>query len=65
MILIFILIFLKKEKDTQTLLTLMNIDMEKQELYIGNKKCNIQKLDLTLLNMLYERAANIHKKRRK
>lgn len=33
----------------------MNIDMEKQELYIGNKKCNIQKLDLTLLNMLYER----------
>ena len=56
MILIFILIFLKKEKDTQTLLTRMNIDMEKQELYIGNKKCNIQKLDLTLLNMLYERA---------
>lgn len=56
MILIFILIFLKKEKDTQTLLTCMNIDMEKQELYIGNKKCNIQKLDLTLLNMLYERA---------
>ena len=34
----------------------MNIDMEKQELYIGNKKCNIQKLDLTLLNMLYEKA---------
>lgn len=33
----------------------MNIDMEKQELYIGNKKCNIQKLDLTLLNMLYEK----------
>ena len=30
--------------------------MEKQELYIGNKKCNIQKLDLTLLNMLYEKA---------
>ena len=56
MILIFILIFLKKEKGTQTLLTRMNIDMEKQELYIGNKKCNIQKLDLTLLNMLYERA---------
>ena len=56
MILIFILIFLKKEKDTQTLLTRMNIDMEKQELYIGNKKCNIQKLDLTLLNMLYEKA---------
>lgn len=56
MILIFILIFLKKEKDTQTLLTRMNIDMEEQELYIGNKKCNIQKLDLTLLNMLYEKA---------
>ena len=34
----------------------MNIDMEKQELYIGNKKQNIQKLDLTLLNMLYEKA---------
>ena len=40
MILIFILIFLKKEKDTQTLFTLINI----------------QKLDLTLLNMLYEKA---------
>ncbi len=54
-IIAFILIFYKKKKNVNTVHTLMDIDMEKQELHIGNKTCNIQKLDLTLLNMLYER----------
>ena len=34
----------------------MNIDMEKQRVVYRKQKCNIQKLDLTLLNMLYEKA---------
>lgn len=56
MIFAFILILYKKKKDNPKIPTLMVIDMEKQELHVGDKKCNIQKLDLTLLNMLYEKA---------
>lgn len=51
-----ILIFYKKEKNAKETPALMVIDMKKQELHIGEKNCNIQKLDLTLLNMLHEKA---------
>lgn len=51
-----ILIFYKKEKNAKEAPALMVIDMKKQELHIGEKNCNIQKLDLTLLNMLHEKA---------
>lgn len=51
-----ILIFYKKEKNAKETPALMVIDMKKQELHIGEKNCNIQKLDLTLLNMLREKA---------
>lgn len=56
MIIACILIFYKKEKNAKDTPALMVIDMEKQVLHIGEKNCNIQKLDLTLLNMLYEKA---------
>lgn len=56
MIIACILIFYKKDKNAKEAPTLMFIDMEKQALYINEKACNIQKLDLTLLNMLYEKA---------
>lgn len=56
MIIASILIFYKKEKNAKEAPALMVIDMKKQALYIDEKACNIQKLDLTLLNMLYEKA---------
>lgn len=56
MIIALILIFYRKEKNAKVAPALMVIDMEKQELHIGDQTCNIQKLDLTLLNMLYEKA---------
>ena len=50
-----ILIFYRKEKTSQTTFHQMLIDLEKQELSIDGTPCNIQKLDLTLLNILYQK----------
>lgn len=51
-----ILAFYKKEKNANHIHHQMLIDLDKQELCIDGKLCSIQKLDLTLLNILYERA---------
>lgn len=52
----FVLNFYRKDKNGGKTPALMLIDMEKQELRIGDRICNIQKLDLTLLHLLYEKA---------
>ena len=56
MLIAFILNFYRKDRNAGKIPALMLIDMEKQELHIGDQTCNIQKLDLTLLHLLYEKA---------
>ena len=53
--------FLKRKRILQTLLALMNIDMEKQELYIETKSATFKKWNLTLLNMLFMKSRNLRK----
>lgn len=51
-----ILILYKKRKDSCNIPPQILIDLDKQVLSINGTSCPIQKLDLTLLNILYERA---------
>ena len=51
-----LLIGYRKRKNARTTTHQMLIDLEKQELSIDGTLCSIQKLDLTFLNILYEKA---------
>ena len=56
LIIILLLCYRKEKRPDGNISHHMQIDLEKQELFIDGTQCNIRRLDLYLLNILFEKA---------